>query len=577
MTEEKKVLCVIPARGGSKGIPGKNIKLLGGKPLIAYPIELAKNVNGIDRVIVSTDSEEIADIAKAFGAEVPFIRPAQLAEDKTPTQPVLKHAVQELEKKGYKPDFVLLLYATNPLLKKEDVERAIKVAVKKGSGSVVSVEKDSGRFWKQEKQFYPEGRENRQFFEPLLRENGAIYLSDYETIVEKDKVIDDKNCELLEMEQGSVVDIDSPEDWEEVEKRIEGKSKSIKIGNKEIGDGRPCFIIAEAGSNFRISENAEKNFQRALKLVDVAAEAGADAVKFQLYKAKNLYVDGAGKADYLRKEKEINEIIEEMELPVEWLPKLKKHCDEKGIMFLCTPFDEKAVDGLEKIGIEGYKIASYAISHIPLLEHVASKGKPVIFSLGASNHADIDAAVMALGKAGCKEMAMMQCTAKYPAPLASINLRTIPELKKKYGVPVGLSDHSKEHLVAPLGAVARGANIIEKHFTTGNDLPGPDHKFAVLPEELKEMIFAIRNLEKAMGSPHKEVLEEERELFDFCRRSIYTVKDIKEGGEFSAENVAVLRPGKKERGLEPKQLAEILGKKAKRSIKKGEPIRENDF
>jgi N-acetylneuraminate synthase len=351
----------------------------------------------------------------------------------------------------------------------------------------------------------------------------------------------------------------------------------FKIGKKGIGGKNPCFVIAEAGANYRISENKEENFAQALRLIGIAASAGADAVKFQLYTAKRLYAERAGEADYIGKKKSINAIIEEMELPVEWLPLLKKNAEEKGLVFLCSPFDEQGADELEKIGIEAFKIASYTISHVPLLKHIARKGKPVILSVGASDWKDIEKAVKVIKKEGNSGIALLQCTAKYPAPLSTVNLRAIPAMGKKFGLATGLSDHSREPLIAPLGAVALGAKIIEKHFTTDNNSPGPDHGFAILPQELKEMVSGIRKMEQALGSAGKKVLAEEKELHRFCRRSIYALENIPKGAVLSGENVAVLRPGKRERVLEPEEFEKMLGKKAKRDIAKGGPVKKGDF
>lgn len=351
----------------------------------------------------------------------------------------------------------------------------------------------------------------------------------------------------------------------------------IKIGDRSVGDGCPCFIIAEAGSNFRISENPEENFRHALFMIDVAAGAKADAVKFQLYREKKLYAQDAGAADYIGKSKSINEIIREMELPIEWLPKLKKHCDEKGIIFLCSPFDEESADELEKIGIDAFKIGSYEITHLSLLKHIAKKRRPVLISSGTADYKDIAAAIKTIKAAGNSRIAILQCTAKYPAPLRTVNLNVVPALKKKFSVVIGLSDHSREPLIAPLGAVALGAGIIEKHFTTDNSLPGPDHGFAILPGELKQMVSAIRQLEEAMGSAKKRVLPEEKELFDFARRSIFAAGEIKKGEKFSKKNTAVLRPGKRKGFLRPELFEKLLGKKAKRDIAEGEAIKKSDF
>jgi len=353
--------------------------------------------------------------------------------------------------------------------------------------------------------------------------------------------------------------------------------QKIKIADKIIGLNDPSFIIAEAGANFRISDNAEKNFRHALKLIDIANNAKADAVKFQLYRAEKLYVENAGYADYIGKKKSIYDIIQEMEVPYEWLPKMKQYCDDKNIIFLCTPFDEESSDELEKINIQAYKIASYSISHLPLIEHIAKKGKPIILSTGAANIKDIEKAVSAIRKAGNEKIALMQCTAKYPAPLSTINLNVIPRLIKKFNVPIGLSDHSREPIIAPMGAIALGAKIIEKHFTTDNNLPGPDHGFAILPDELELLVKNIRKLEKTLGQDTKIILSEEKELHQFCRRKIYATKDIEKGETLNKTNIAILRGGKQKKGLDPIYYNNILDKKTSQKIKKGEPINEKSI
>ena len=223
----KKILAIIPAREGSKRIPKKNIKRLGSKPLLAYPIELAKSLKQIDKVVVSTDSSEIAKVATQYGAEIPFIRPTELATDETPTLPVLQHCIRYLERKEkYKPDLVLLLYPTCPFLDKKIVIKAIELLRNKRCNSVVSVEKDYGRFWSYGKYtnryvpLYTEKRVNMQYYRPLLRENGAIYFSKYNVIMKKNKMVDENRVSFLVMKSGELIDIDAPEDWEEAEERI---------------------------------------------------------------------------------------------------------------------------------------------------------------------------------------------------------------------------------------------------------------------------------------------------------------------------------------------------------------------
>jgi len=350
--------------------------------------------------------------------------------------------------------------------------------------------------------------------------------------------------------------------------------REINIAGNIVGDGHRTFVIAEAGANWRFCPDQKKNYGQALKLIDIAKAAGADAVKFQVYRADKLYVGTAGKAGYLKKERPIYDIIKDMELPYEWLSGLKKHCDKRGILFLATPFDEGSARELGSVGVAAYKIASYTISYLPFLKFLARSGKPIILSTGASSLADIDRAVEAIRGEGNDSIALMQCTAKYPAPLETINLRSIPYLKERYGVPAGLSDHSREPYAAPLGAVTLGANIIEKHFTVSNDLEGPDHAFAVLPEELAGLISGIRGVEKALGDGKKYVLSEEQELYDFCRRKIYAAKTIKAGEILTRDNIVSLRPGRAEKGIDSSEFDAVLGKKARTGIKKDQAIKK---
>ncbi len=344
----------------------------------------------------------------------------------------------------------------------------------------------------------------------------------------------------------------------------------VKIGQRWVGDGEPCFIIAEAGSNHN------GNVEHAISLIDVAAEAGADAVKFQLFRAGKLYPKGAGQSDYLNLDRSIYDIIAEMELPYEWLPGLAAHCQEKDIIFLSSAFDEESVDRLDPY-VPAYKVASYEMTHIPLIRHIAGKGKPVLVSTGTANLEEVEETVEAFLQTGNRDLMLMQCTASYPAPLDSLNVRAIVTMKEAFQVPVGLSDHSRDPLVGPLAAVSLGANLVEKHFTLSNRLPGPDHAFALEPHELGTMVRQIREVEQALGSGKKAVQAVEGELRGFARRSIFATQDIPTGEVLSAANVAVLRCGKLEPGLEPKHYEQVLGKVARRDVTSGSAIQREHY
>jgi sialic acid synthase SpsE len=344
-------------------------------------------------------------------------------------------------------------------------------------------------------------------------------------------------------------------------------------------DGDRVFIIAEAGSNWRMGTGA-RDLEMAKTLIDAAAEARADAVKFQTYRADALYVANAGDSDYLAAagiREPITEILRDLEMPYGMIPALARHAADRGIRFMSTPFssgDFAAVDPHVSV----HKIASYEISHLRLLELAGRSGKPLILSTGASQEEDVAWAVEIFRKAGGHALCLMQCTASYPAPPESLNLRAIPRLASRFGLPVGLSDHSRDPVLAPVAAVALGARAIEKHFTLDNRLPGPDHAFAVTPEELGAMVRAVRATEAALGAGRKEVLPEETELAAYARRGIQALRDIPRGEALhEGGNIDILRPGKQPLGLHPKALPEIEGRKALRDIRRGEGIRPGDF
>ena len=344
----------------------------------------------------------------------------------------------------------------------------------------------------------------------------------------------------------------------------------IKITDRWVGDGEPCFIIAEAGSNHN------GRIDQAKRLIDVAVGAGADAVKFQLFRASKTYNKSAGTSDYLKLDKPIYEIISDMEMPYEWLPELANHSKQRGIIFLSSVFDEDSVEQLDPY-VPAYKIASYEMTHLPLVRHIAGKGKPVIISTGTANLEEVDETVEAFLGTGNKDLVLLQCTASYPAPVSSLNIRAIPTMRAAFGVPVGFSDHSREALIGPLAAVALGAAIVEKHFTLSNQLPGPDHAFSLEPRELRDMVEKIRELEQAMGSGDKVMQPEESELRAFARRSIFVTADIALGEKITTENVAVLRCGRLSPGLEPKHYGEVVGRTAGRPMSTGSAVVREDI
>ena len=343
----------------------------------------------------------------------------------------------------------------------------------------------------------------------------------------------------------------------------------LKISSKKIGENYPVFIIAE------LSANHLQKFDNAVKLIKAAKEAGADAVKLQTYMPDTITIDCDNeyfqiKQGTLWDGKTLYQLYKEAYTPWEWQPKLKEIAESEGLICFSSVFDKSAVDFLEEINVPAYKIASFEITDIPLIEYVALKGKPVIISTGIATLSDIEEAVSACKRMGNNQIALLKCTSAYPAPLEEINLRTIPNMAATFKTVVGLSDHTLG-ISVPIASVALGACIIEKHLTLDRSLGGPDAAFSLEPSEFKAMVNSVREVEKALGEVSYELTEKMKKSREFSR-SLFVVKDVKAGEIFTEENVKSIRPGY---GLHPKYLKDILGKKVVKDIKKGTPLHWN--
>lgn len=344
---------------------------------------------------------------------------------------------------------------------------------------------------------------------------------------------------------------------------------TFEISDRTVGPGEPAFIIAEAGSNHN------GDLETAKELIEVAADAGADAIKFQTFRAEDMYLEDSGKVEYLEDDRSIYDIIESMEMPYEWIPVLHDYCNECGISFLSTPFDERSAEELAEY-VPAWKVASYTSSHHPFLRYLATSEKPIIMSTGAHELDEVRESVDVLTDAGAEDFALLQCVAAYPTPIEKINVKVVETLANQFDVPTGLSDHTLDPVTAPAAAVALGASIVEKHFTLDKTMNGPDHQFALEPDELAEMVDAIRDTEAALGTGEKSVLDVEGELFEKARRAIHAVDDISSGEQFTADNLKVLRPGEREPGLRPKFYEDILGKTAACDVEKSAGVQWDD-
>ena len=340
--------------------------------------------------------------------------------------------------------------------------------------------------------------------------------------------------------------------------------ENIKLGKVEIGENCKPFVIAE------MSGNHNQSLQRALDIVKAAAEAGAHALKLQTYTPDTMTVKGAltiNDSNSLWNGRELYDLYNEAFTPWEWHKKIFDYANELGMVAFSTPFDETAVDFLEELGVEIYKIASFENTDWPLLKKVAQTGKPVIMSIGAANLSDIDEAVRVLRNNGCKELVLLKCTSTYPSTPENTNILTIPHMKQLFNCHVGLSDHTMGIGVA-IGAVALGACVVEKHFTLRRADGGVDSVFSIEPEELQNLVNESERAFLSLGKVHYGVLKAEEKNLTF-KRSLFCVQDIKKGETFTKNNVKVLRPGN---GLLPKFYDIVLGKIASQDIKAGTPI-----
>ena len=344
----------------------------------------------------------------------------------------------------------------------------------------------------------------------------------------------------------------------------------MRINDRFIGNNSPCFIIAEAG----INHNGD--IEIAKKMIDAAKNAGADAVKFQTFKAENVASKYAEIAEYQREdmrhgEKQLD-MIKKFELNYEDFKILKDYCDVKEIMFLSTPHSLDAIDFLESL-IPIYKIGSGDLTNIPFLRKIAGKRKPIILSTGMANLGEIEEAIWAVEEEGNRDILLLHCISNYPTKIEDVNLRVIQTLNEAFKFPVGLSDHTLSTVI-PAVAVALGACIIEKHFTLDKAMEGPDHKSSLEPEELKEMIKNIKEVEKALGNGIKKPTKEEEKIKKIVRKSIVAKVDIPKGSTIEEKMIEIKRPGN---GISPKHIDKIIGSRVRVDIHKDEIIKWDEI
>jgi N-acetylneuraminate synthase len=578
MPRRLKLLFLLPARGGSKRIPRKNLTLLAGLPLIVHVLRAARLALDMlpsvaSRLMVSTDDRCIAAVARAWGAEVPFLRPRRLAGDRSPTLEVVGHALVTLEaEEGYVPHGIVLLQATSPLVEPSDIAGAVRLFLKHRRPVVSVTPNEHPLEWSfrmEHQALHPavKGKAvtRRQAARPTVRLNGAVYIAPADLLRCGQGFVGPQTLGFVMPPERSI-DIDTPLDLRIAESLLEHRSlhsasSNLRVGNRPIGPGQPCFIIAEAGVN----HNGDLRLAR--HLIDAAVDAGADAVKFQTFRAQRLASASAPKAAYQKrctgtKESQL-QMLKRLELSEVHHRNLFDYCRAKGILFLSSPFDETSADFLGELGVAAFKIPSGEITNLPFLTHLAQKRKPLILSTGMSTLREVAEALEVIERAGNPPVALLQCTSDYPARSQDVNLRAMNTLSRIFRRPVGYSDHTKGIDIA-MAAAAVGACILEKHFTLDRRLPGPDHQASIEPDELKALVSGVRQVAAALGTGEKVPAPREAAVARAARKSLVADRDLSRGTVLMADMIGIKRPGT---GMSPAGLPHLLGRRLRRSVR----------
>jgi N,N'-diacetyllegionaminate synthase len=343
------------------------------------------------------------------------------------------------------------------------------------------------------------------------------------------------------------------------------RPEPVPVAGRAVGDGHPAMVIAEGGVN----HNGDLELAR--RMMDAAREAGADVIKFQTFRAERLVSPLAPRADYQRVTGEPSsqlEMLRKLELSERAHVELWRHGREVGLPVLSTPFDDRSADFLLRLGVSAYKVGSGELTNLPFLEHLAGKGLPMLVSTGMATLGEVEQAVHGIRRAGNPPLILLQCTSRYPAPPAEANLRVLETLRAAFGVPVGYSDHTRGNDVA-LAAVARGACVIEKHFTLDRRLPGPDHTASAEPDQFAALVRSIRTVEVALGHGRKEPSSREAEIAEVARRSVVAARDLEAGERITPDAIDIKRPGT---GLPPSAVEQVVGRRLVRALPAGTPL-----
>jgi sialic acid synthase SpsE/CMP-N-acetylneuraminic acid synthetase len=573
-------LGIILARGGSKGLRDKCIRPLLGRPMICYTFDHAQRSKRLGSIVLTTDSEPAKALARAAGIAV-VDRPADLANDTATVDAAARHAILAWECKHRRTiDAAVLLYGNIPIRAEGLIDRAIEHLFATQADSVRSVAPVTKQHpdWvhrlegDQMHQFRPNSIYRRQDLVPLCYHDGAVVAvtraalfgakpDDHQSFLGRDR-------RAIVQAAEDAVDVDGPVDLLMAEAVLRSQAAAdsndppeyVRVGNRRIGRGQPAFIIAEAGVNH------DGSVETALKLVDAAAEAGADAVKFQWFRAADLVAAEAATAAYQRAatgDRSQRDMLSKLQLSPDQFGRIKQQCVDRGVTFLATPFGIQEAGCVAQLGAPAIKLASTDLANWRLIDAAIDTGLPLIASTGAATEHEICEAVMHITAKGARtRLILLHCVSCYPTPIDRANLRAIAQLADMFRVPVGFSDHTTS---ADIGAyaVAAGACILEKHFTLNRRAAGPDHAISLEPSQLSEYIRRVREVEAGLGSGNLGLCELEKPVRDVARRSVVSAVDIPSGSLITQSMLISKRPGT---GIPSEFMASVVGRRTRQSI-----------
>lgn len=569
------VLFLIPARGGSQRVPGKNLRTVGGIPLVAHAIRIGRQTSalvpdGPHSVVVSTDDAAIAAVSTAWHGEVPWLRPPALAMASSASVDVALHALDELASIGRRFRAVALLQPTSPLTAPADVAEAIAVFDADTTRSVVSVIRTHPATWHLADTGLNGGLAPSLGPGELLL-SGGFYVIDPELLRAKRQFLVPGGTIGVEVAAERALDIDEEADFVRAEALARARPvKPIRIGGRAIGDGESAFLIAEAGVNH------DGDLEVAHRLVDAAADAGADAVKFQTFDPEALAAADAPLAGYQVREVDATDqraMLARLALAPDAWPALQRHAADRGIVFLSSPFDEASADLLDRLDVPAVKVASGELTNHPFLAHLSAFGRPLLLSTGMADIREVADALDVIVGRGDPQVALLHCVSSYPADASDANLRAIATLRAAFGRPAGWSDHSLGIELAT-AAVALGAALVEKHLTLDRGRSGPDHRASLEPAELGQMVAAIRSVESALGDGLKVPTTGELSTAVVARRSLHWRRDLAAGAPIAAADLIALRPGT---GLPPSEIARLTGARTTRTVQAGRAVEDVDI